>query len=511
MCSSCMPHLTDPLLSLILLPQCNFSSKTYNHFQDLSLDVGQGISSVDSAIKAFVAPEVLSAGNEWHCNGCKRKVQATKRMSVSKSPNVLVLHLKRFSFGQGKIGKPIEFSDVLYLPCEDGKKSKGPPVSQKKNQMQQQGQHPKISTYDLSGIVVHHGGSVHSGHYVAFVRGASGLWFQMDDNRVSNVNKHVLFKQQAYILFYIKRTHDPAAEAKVPALWPPAVSSFASLVSAADEDTGSEVDMGKMEVVKGKENTNKGKDLKMSNIISGSGSGSSDSSSGISRPKYRQGFRGLSPSWATSRPPPFPFGEYSKLRNFKQLSKTVKPLRELIISKKSGASDDERKEGKTTIFNFKNSNQVSENSDEREGGRSSDKPKSVTGTPTTAAAATAATKANTAPVKQLLSHLSKRGREMDEGVWDSTPADALAAKAKLQAMQGQREQKLLASRQPGEMNRLLDAGRVKKVKGPKVEGPKESDTNRFQQVLDERGGERQFFAHRTNRENGDSTKKRRSI
>ena len=481
--------------------------------------MGQGISSVEGAIKAFVAPEVLSAGNEWHCDGCKRKVQATKRMSVSKSPNVLVLHLKRFSFGQGKIGKPIEFSEVLHLPCEDGKsKSKGPPLSQKTNQPPQwQGQHPKSSTYDLAGIVVHHGGSVHSGHYVAFVRGASGLWFQMDDNRVSNVNKHVLFKQQAYILFYIKRTHDPApaaaaaaaaAATKAPALWPPTVSSFASLGSAADEDTGSEVDVGLRVAVKGKENSNceKGKDLKMSNA--GNGSGSSDSSSGISRPKYRQGFRGLAPSWTTSRPPPFPFGEYSKLRNFKQLSKQVKSLRELIIRTKGSASDDAKKEGKMNSFNFRNSNHDSENSDEGVG-------RSVPGgTPTTTAAttaATAATKANSAPVKQLLSQLSKRGREMDEGVWDSTPADALAAKAKLQAMQGQREQHLLASRQPGEMNRLLDAGRVKKVKGPKESmGPSDS-SNRFQQIVDERGGDRQFFPHRTNREGGDSSKKRRSF
>ena len=66
---------------------------------------------------------------------------------------VLVLHLKRFSpFGMSfeKINKPIEFELVLELPCSEGGNSR--------------------VVYDLVGVVVHHGGSVHSGHYVAFVK-----------------------------------------------------------------------------------------------------------------------------------------------------------------------------------------------------------------------------------------------------------------------------------------------------------------------------------------------------
>jgi ubiquitin carboxyl-terminal hydrolase 36/42 len=54
---------------------CNYSSKTYNHFQDLSLDVYQGISSIQSAISAFIRPEKLGVGNEWKCDGCNKRVQ----------------------------------------------------------------------------------------------------------------------------------------------------------------------------------------------------------------------------------------------------------------------------------------------------------------------------------------------------------------------------------------------------------------------------------------------------
>lgn len=41
--------------------------------------------------------------------------------------------------------------------------------------------------YQLYGVLVHQGHSVHSGHYYCFVRAANGLWHQMNDNSVSQV------------------------------------------------------------------------------------------------------------------------------------------------------------------------------------------------------------------------------------------------------------------------------------------------------------------------------------
>ena len=55
--------------------KCDYSSKTYNSFLDLSLEVGKGVSSLLSALKAFTVIERLSVGNEWNCEGCKKKVQ----------------------------------------------------------------------------------------------------------------------------------------------------------------------------------------------------------------------------------------------------------------------------------------------------------------------------------------------------------------------------------------------------------------------------------------------------
>ena len=41
--------------------------------------------------------------------------------------------------------------------------------------------------YDLYGVLVHSGHSVHSGHYYCFVRSGTGMWHVCDDTQVSQV------------------------------------------------------------------------------------------------------------------------------------------------------------------------------------------------------------------------------------------------------------------------------------------------------------------------------------
>ena len=45
-----------------------------------------------------MTPEVLSGSNGWHCAKCKRTTDAEKVMHIFKAPEVLVVHIKRFSF-----------------------------------------------------------------------------------------------------------------------------------------------------------------------------------------------------------------------------------------------------------------------------------------------------------------------------------------------------------------------------------------------------------------------------
>ena len=112
-------------------------------------------------------------------------------MTVSRGPMVLVLHLKRFAYGGygSKITKHIEFAPTLTIPLSDD----GGGAS---------------ANYELCGVVVHHGHSVHSGHYVAYVKAPNQQWLEMDDNIVSSCSIKKVLATSAYILFY-SRTDVP--------------------------------------------------------------------------------------------------------------------------------------------------------------------------------------------------------------------------------------------------------------------------------------------------------------
>lgn len=62
-----------------------------------------------------------------------------------------------------------------------------------------------VCRYDLVSVIVHHGSSTSSGHYIAYVKSAGGQWFIADDSRVASVRIEHVLKQQAYILMHVRR------------------------------------------------------------------------------------------------------------------------------------------------------------------------------------------------------------------------------------------------------------------------------------------------------------------
>ncbi|GJW68242.1 ubiquitin carboxyl-terminal hydrolase 23 [Tanacetum coccineum] len=176
------------LRSQVKCMQCNHCSNKYDPFLDLSLEILRA-DNLYKAFANFTAKEQLDGGaKQYQCQQCKQKVKALKQLTIHKAPNVLTVHLKRFGShmsGQ-KIDKKIQFGSTLDLkpfvtgPCEGDLK------------------------YTLYGVLVHAGWSTHSGHYYCFVRTSSGMWYQLDDNRVYQVSEKKVFEQKAYMLFYFK-------------------------------------------------------------------------------------------------------------------------------------------------------------------------------------------------------------------------------------------------------------------------------------------------------------------
>lgn len=45
----------------------------------------------------FVQDEILEGDNAWNCPRCKKPRRASKSLTLAKLPDVLLIHLKRFS------------------------------------------------------------------------------------------------------------------------------------------------------------------------------------------------------------------------------------------------------------------------------------------------------------------------------------------------------------------------------------------------------------------------------
>lgn len=102
-------------------------------------------------------------------------IQATKQMTIHDAPMVLVLHLKRFAFGSfsGKASKHIKFNQFLELPVSNetkGKTDGNKASEQHANKGHKNAGMRNTESYELCGMIVHHGSSVHSGHYVAYIK-----------------------------------------------------------------------------------------------------------------------------------------------------------------------------------------------------------------------------------------------------------------------------------------------------------------------------------------------------
>jgi ubiquitin C-terminal hydrolase len=102
----------------------------------------------------FFKKETLSGSNKYHCEKCKSKQIATKGYVIEKSPDTILLHIKRFDNHGRKLAKNIEFSEKLSMRkvSRDG------------------------SVYELYSVVVHSGGSLSGGHYYNYSK-VKNTWY----------------------------------------------------------------------------------------------------------------------------------------------------------------------------------------------------------------------------------------------------------------------------------------------------------------------------------------------
>ncbi|ORX45129.1 cysteine proteinase [Hesseltinella vesiculosa] len=180
---------------------CKTTSTTYNTFMSLSLPIPTKKHKLSSSVSLyqcldyFVKDEVLDKADSWHCPNCKKLRKTTKTLTLSRLPDVLLIHLKRFSLDgpfRNKLETVVDFPTKnldlsRYIP-----KTMTPPNSQVTN------------NYDLYAVS-NHFGSLTGGHYTACVRnGYRGEWHNFDDTRFSVCDESKVKSRAAYNLFYVR-------------------------------------------------------------------------------------------------------------------------------------------------------------------------------------------------------------------------------------------------------------------------------------------------------------------
>ncbi|XP_026448534.1 ubiquitin carboxyl-terminal hydrolase 5-like isoform X1 [Papaver somniferum] len=147
--------------------------------------------SLYTCLEAFLREEPLVPEDMWYCPQCKERRQASKKLDLWRLPEVLVIHLKRFSYSRSMKHKLETF---VNFPIHDFDLTNY--VAHKSSSKRQ--------LYELYALSNHYGG-MGSGHYTAHIKMQlldENRWYSFDDSHISPINEEDVKSAAAYVLFY---------------------------------------------------------------------------------------------------------------------------------------------------------------------------------------------------------------------------------------------------------------------------------------------------------------------
>ncbi|KAG1746657.1 uncharacterized protein EDB91DRAFT_1048951 [Suillus paluster] len=171
--------------------------------------------TLDDCLAEFTKQEQLGEDDLWYCPRCKKHQQATKKFDLWKVPDILAVHLKRFSNSRALRDKIDTFVDFpiegLDLTALVGERRVGTSLAQSGVNIQELGirevEEPLI--YDLYAVDEHLGG-LGGGHYRAYaLNHVTEQWYHFDDSYVSRTDASHAVNSNAYLLFYKRRSSAP--------------------------------------------------------------------------------------------------------------------------------------------------------------------------------------------------------------------------------------------------------------------------------------------------------------
>ena len=207
-----------------------YYSQSEEPFYRITLDIKEH-KTLEEALDAYIKGEILEGDNKYYVEEYKKKISIRKSCSLKKLGNEVIIHLKRFeydfiTFTNKKLNDYIKFPKVInfkkwtraFLRLRDNNISKN---SLNLAKEEEGNLIDENMDYILTGILIHGGSNLESGHYYSFIMDQeTGMWHQYNDNIISDYNIETDLEKEcfgnlpenkdqygktAYLLFYTKK------------------------------------------------------------------------------------------------------------------------------------------------------------------------------------------------------------------------------------------------------------------------------------------------------------------
>ena len=190
---------------------CNNTSTTYEAFYSISIEIPRsGTASIYDCLRSYTQEEKLD--EVWRCPYCKCEREATKQIVLTRLPEYLVIHFKRFASSKfersKKIHTPIDFPIRELIMDDFVIARQHPAVPDQDGKMESPATTPPFN-YDAYGVIRHLGNTGDGGHYISIVKDPGrGVWRKFDDERHYDLEPNKLSTRdrlqngEAYIVFF---------------------------------------------------------------------------------------------------------------------------------------------------------------------------------------------------------------------------------------------------------------------------------------------------------------------
>ena len=179
--------------SRTMCTKCGYETKNYEPFSNVTLPIppnqDKKVLSIYDCFEHFNRDEELDTDNQWRCDKCQQRSNAHKKNYIWKTPDSMVICLKRFKNTQMGVRKIV---DDITFPLKDLDINK-----------YCYGYGRDGSKFDLYAVANHmeEGG----GHYYAYVKNVDDTWYELNDTNISKVHPKNVVTKNAYCLFYQKK------------------------------------------------------------------------------------------------------------------------------------------------------------------------------------------------------------------------------------------------------------------------------------------------------------------